>query len=104
MTAVDPLFETLFDRSRKYSFCDLCELNGFPNEKVVFEFQGLRSENEDGFIYKFSTYEYPLSAHRKIRHIHVFNRKQVRKNLQHRKSDYILFFYHLVISVVILLW
>jgi hypothetical protein len=75
MTAID----STFDRSIKYSFCDLCELNGFPNIKVVFEFQGLRSEYEEGFIYKFEVYEYPISEHHKKRHAHTFNRKSIRK-------------------------
>ena len=42
-----------------HTYCDLCALNGYPNQKVVFEYEGLRPEEQDGFIYKFSVYEYP---------------------------------------------
>jgi hypothetical protein len=86
MTVIDSLLETPFDCNQKYSFCDLCELNGFPNIKVIFEFRGLRSEYQDGFIYKFAVYEYPISEHHKKRHIHAFNRKNIRK-LQTQTSD-----------------
>lgn len=69
-----------------YSCCDLCALNGYPNQRVVFEYEGLRPEDEDGFIYKFSLYEYPLLEHHKRRHLHVFQSKQVMKS-QTQKSD-----------------
>ena len=65
---------------------DLCALNGYPNQKVVFEYEGLRPEDDYGFIYKFSVYEYPLREHHKRRHLHVFQSKQVMKS-QTQKSD-----------------
>jgi hypothetical protein len=61
-------------RSESYSFCDTCEWNGYPNQKIVRLFYGYRSEDEDGFIYKFREYDYPLSRHRR-KHIHVFNHR-----------------------------
>jgi hypothetical protein len=69
-----------------YSYCDLCALNGHPNQKVVFEYEGLRPEDQDGFIYKFSVHEYPLREHHKRRHLHVFQSKRVMKS-QTQKSD-----------------
>jgi hypothetical protein len=68
-----------------YSYCDLCALNGHPNQKVVFEYEGLRPEDQDGFIYKFSVYEYPLLEHLKRRHVHVFQSKQV-VNSKHKRA------------------
>jgi hypothetical protein len=59
-----------------YTYCDLCALNGYPSQQVVFEYEGLRPENQDGFIYKFSVYEYPLLKHHKRRHVHVFSRNR----------------------------
>ena len=45
---------------RNYFLCDICEFNGYPNEKVVYEYDGLRLEDEEGFIYKFTECEHPL--------------------------------------------
>lgn len=61
-------------RSEPYCYCDTCEWNGHPNQKIVRLFYGYRSEDEDGFIYKFIEYDYPLGR-RKRKHIHVFNRR-----------------------------
>jgi hypothetical protein len=47
------------DCNQSYSNCPVCASNGFVDEKVVFEFEGLRSENEDGFIFKFTLHDYP---------------------------------------------
>lgn len=47
-----------FHGSQKYVYCDLCAINGYASQKVIFQFEGLRSENQDGFIYKFRVYGY----------------------------------------------
>jgi hypothetical protein len=33
--------------------CELCKWSGYPNEQIFVTLDGLRSETEDGFIYKF---------------------------------------------------
>lgn len=38
----------------EYCPCDICEFNGYPNEKIVFVIHGFRPENEDGFAIKFT--------------------------------------------------
>ena len=48
-----------FDCNQNYSNCHVCAHNGFTDEKVVLEFEGFRSEHEDGFIFKFTVYDYP---------------------------------------------
>jgi hypothetical protein len=77
MTAVDSLFETSFDRSIKYGFCDLCKLNGFPNQKVIYKFEGLRPEEQDGFIYKFTIYEHNPTGEKRTKHIHKYNQNLI---------------------------
>lgn len=54
-----------------FSFCEICESNGYPNEKVVYHYQGMRSEDEEGFITRFTVYDYPIQAG-KI-HVHKYN-------------------------------
>ena len=63
-----------FDNGKSYSYCDVCTFNGYPNEKVVYRYEGLRSEDEEGFIYKITEYEYeyPLQQ-RRIIHVHKWN-------------------------------
>jgi hypothetical protein len=60
-----------FDNHKNYSNCDACTLNGYPNEKLVYEYEGLRSEDEEGFIYRFTEYEYLLQ--KRIVHKHKYN-------------------------------
>jgi hypothetical protein len=51
-----------------YIYCDQCELNGIPNQKVIIIYLGIRPVNEPGFIYKFVVYDYSengiMQAHR----------------------------------------
>jgi hypothetical protein len=60
-----------FDNDKNYSYCNVCAVNGYPNKKVVYEYEGLRSEDEEGFIYKLTEYEYPLQ--KRIVHKHKYN-------------------------------
>jgi hypothetical protein len=60
-----------FDNDKNYVYCDVCEFNGYPNEKVVYYYEGLRSEEEEGFITKFTVYDYPTL----FSHVHKHNRK-----------------------------
>lgn len=82
-----------FDVSAKgYIFCDQCAWNGFPNEKIVRVFHGLRPEDEDGFIYRYSEHDYDPSGKSKIEHVHKYDQKiideQVRIALENQKGDY----------------
>lgn len=54
-----------------YSLCEVCEFNGYPNEKVIYHYEGLRSEYEEGFIHKLTEYEYPIQKRRV--HVHKCN-------------------------------
>ena len=79
-----------FDNGKNYSYCDICTFNGYPNQKVVYEYEGLRSEDEEGFIYKFTEYEYPLQK-RRIVHVHKWNDnliKRVNQSLGNREIFY----------------
>ena len=60
---------------RNYFLCDICEFNGYPNEKVVYQYKGLRSEDEEGFITRFSVYDYPIQAG--ILHVHKYNERLI---------------------------
>ena len=70
-------------------FCDQCAWNGFPNEKIVRVFHGLRPEYEDGFIYRYSEYDYDPLGKSKIIHVHKYDQKiideQVRIALENQK-------------------
>ena len=66
-----------FHDLQKYVYCDLCAMNGYANEKVIFQLKGLRSENQDGFIYKFTTYDYKLSGEKRTQHTHKYNLKLI---------------------------
>jgi hypothetical protein len=61
------------DCNLSFSNCQVCASNGFVDEKVVFKFEGLRAEYEDGFIFKFTVYNY-------------LNRKRI----HHHKSSIVL--------------
>ena len=50
---------TLADYDIKdFVFCDICACDGYPYEKVVFKYAGFRSEDEDGFAYKYTINEF----------------------------------------------
>jgi hypothetical protein len=75
-----------------YNFCDQCACNGFPNEKIIRLFHGLRPECEDGFIYRYTEYDYDPSGKSRIIHVHKYDQKiideQVRIALENQKGDY----------------
>jgi hypothetical protein len=78
--------------AQDYIFCDQCSWNCFPNEKIVRVFHGLRPEDEDGFIYRFTEYDYDPSGKSKIEHVHKYDQKiideHVRIALENQKGDY----------------
>lgn len=49
------------DDIKDYVFCDVCSFHGYPYEKVVFRCTGFRSEDEDGFAYKYDINEFENS-------------------------------------------
>ena len=80
-----------FDVQDYYIFCDQCAWNGFPNEKIVRLFHGLRPEYEDGFIYRYTEYDFDPVSKSRIIHVHKYNPKiideQVRIALENHKGD-----------------
>lgn len=83
--------DKLFDvNAQCYIFCDQCACNGFPNEKIIRVHHGLRPEYEDGFIYRYTEYDYDPSDKCKVIHVHKYNQKiiyeQVRIALKNQKG------------------
>jgi hypothetical protein len=80
-----------FDVQNYYIFCDQCAWNGFPDEKIVRLFHGLRSEYEDGFIYRYTEYDYDPLGKSKIIHVHKYDQKiideQVRSILERLNKE-----------------
>jgi len=74
-----------------YIFCDQCAWNGFGNEKIVRVFHGLRPEDEDGFIYRYTEYDYDPLDKSNIKHIHKYDQKiideQVRSILERLNKE-----------------
>jgi hypothetical protein len=60
----------------EYFLCDVCEFNGYPNEKVIFIIHGFRTDNEDGFVTKFTAYDFPIQKE-KI-HTHKFKEELIK--------------------------
>lgn len=64
------------------TFCQVCGWYGYPYEKIVVEFEGIRSEEEDGFVDKFTEYNYDAETGQKgTRHIHKYDAKLVQEAL-----------------------
>ena len=55
-----------------YVYCDQCEWNGIPNQKIVLVNLGIRPVDEPGFIYKFLAYDYSENG-AKLIHQHRFD-------------------------------
>jgi predicted nucleic-acid-binding Zn-ribbon protein len=86
----DKNFDVKDNTKYYYIFCDQCAWNGFPNEKIVRVFHGLRSENQDGFIYRYTEYDYDPLGKSKVIHVHKYNPNiidaQVRIALENQKG------------------
>lgn len=63
-------------------FCDQCACNGFPNEKIVRLFHGLRPECEDGFIYRYTEYDYDSLGKGNIKHAHKYDPKIIEEQVR----------------------
>jgi hypothetical protein len=61
-----------FDGDKDYTYCQQCEWNGVPNQKIVVVYVGIRPANEPGFIYKYETYDYSESGSKGI-HRHKYD-------------------------------
>ena len=54
--------------------CQICEWYGYPQENIIVEFEGIRPENEDGYIDIFTEYDYnPKTREKGAKHIHKYN-------------------------------
>jgi hypothetical protein len=76
--------------AKDFIFCDQCAWNSFANEKIVRVHHGLRPECEDGFIYRYTEYDYELLGKSKIIHVHKYDQKiideQVRIALENQRG------------------
>jgi hypothetical protein len=64
------------------TFCQVCSWYGYPQEKIIRDFEGIRPEDEDGFIYKFTEYDYNTdTGEKRTKHIHKYNLKLVQESL-----------------------
>jgi hypothetical protein len=68
----------------RYVFCDTCAFDGYPCEKVVFRYTGFRSEDEDGFAYKYTVNEFEnpdrIHIHRSLKQIPYFTYNPYQQN------------------------
>jgi hypothetical protein len=65
-----------FNGDKDYTYCQQCEWNGVPNQKIVVVYLGIRPLDEPGFIYKFETYDYPIGTRKKL-HKHMYKKKVI---------------------------
>jgi hypothetical protein len=69
-------------RSGYVTSCQICGWYGYPREKIIVEFEGIRPENEDGYIDIFTEYNYDTKAGEKgSKHTHKYNPKLVQECL-----------------------
>ena|SRR5919199_1196299 len=52
------------------TFCQLCRWYGYDKKKIIREFEGIRHEDEDGFVDKFTEYDYDAKTTGEKRTIH----------------------------------
>jgi hypothetical protein len=74
--------DTLHRTGSSYvTFCQVCGWYGYPYEKIVVEFEGIRSEEEDGFVDKFTEYDYDAKTVeiKRIIHRHKYDPKLVQE-------------------------
>jgi hypothetical protein len=70
----------LLHESSYVIFCQVCRWYGYAQEKIIIEFEGIRSEDEDGFVDIFTEYEYDTETGEKgTKHIHKYDPKLVQK-------------------------
>jgi hypothetical protein len=76
---------TLLDNDIKgFVFFDICAFDGYPCEKVVFRYRGFRSEEEEGFAYKYTVNEFEnpdrIHIHRSLKETSYLQQKNTSAN------------------------
>jgi hypothetical protein len=67
-------------RSSYVTSCQVCAWYGYPREKIVIDFEDIRPEQEDGFVYIFTEYDYDSGTGEKgTKHIHKYHPKLVQE-------------------------
>jgi hypothetical protein len=63
------------------TYCQVCGWYGYPFEKIIREFDGFRSEEDDGFAYKFTDYDCDAKTigEKRTKHVHKYNPKLVQE-------------------------
>jgi hypothetical protein len=65
------------------AFCQICGWYGYPQEKTLVEFKGIRPEDEDGYIEVFTEYDYDTETGQKGNlHIHKYHLKLVHEAVE----------------------
>jgi hypothetical protein len=56
------------------TYCQVCEWYGYPLEKIIRQFEDIRPEQEDGFVDKFTEYNYDTeTGQRGTKHVHKYD-------------------------------
>src|SRR5437764_13931489 len=76
-----------FDDPQEYVFCDICAYEGYPYEKIIYRFERLRSEQEEGFIYKTTIYDHDNRSRIHIHNPYGFNIIALRTNSNSVDAD-----------------
>jgi hypothetical protein len=65
------------------TLCQVCGWYGYAQEKIIIEFEGIRPEDEDGFVDIFTEYDYDAAriGGKRTKHIHKYNPKLVQESL-----------------------
>jgi hypothetical protein len=63
------------------TFCQVCGWYGYPHEKIIVEFEGIRSEEEDGYVDIFTEFDYETAGEKRTKHIHKYNPRLVQECL-----------------------
>jgi hypothetical protein len=72
--AIDQI--VIHESSNYITNCQVCRWNGYPCEKIIIEFEGIRHEEEDGFVDIFTEYDYdPRAEVERAKHKHKYNPK-----------------------------
>jgi hypothetical protein len=70
----------LYEKSSYVTRCQVCGWYGYPEDKIIVEFEGMRPEYEDGFVYKFTEYDYDgLIGQNRIKHVHKYKPELVQE-------------------------
>jgi hypothetical protein len=70
-------------KSSYVTVCQVCGWYGYPQEKIIVEFEGIRPEDEDGFVDRFTEYKYDTEAgENRTKHIHKYDPKLVHEAVE----------------------